>query len=257
MNTVFCWCSRAVCLSLLCAWSGLARADSAYDEAVAQGLAELEANNYPEAREEFRRAHALFPNARSLRGLGMVEFELRNYGECVRLLEQALTSPVKPLDAKLRAESEALLARARRYLSELRVQTDPSSATLIVDGAETQLGAYGALLLEVGEHSLEFRAPGHAPETRVVRVRGGERTELRVALVALGPRKAAPAEGARADSAPATPVYRKWWLWTALAVVVVAGATTAAVVLTRDDKTNTTAAGSGNAGVSLQTLRTF
>ncbi|HEX6239538.1 MAG TPA: hypothetical protein VFZ61_01540, partial [Polyangiales bacterium] len=47
-----------------------------YADAIEQALSELEAANYPEAREEFQRAHAIYPNARTLRGLGMVEFEL-------------------------------------------------------------------------------------------------------------------------------------------------------------------------------------
>jgi hypothetical protein len=66
------------------------------------------------AREELRRAHAIFPNARTLRGLGMVEFELRSYVQSVQLLEQALAASVKPLDGKLRTDTEALLARAQR-----------------------------------------------------------------------------------------------------------------------------------------------
>ncbi|HKO93271.1 MAG TPA: PEGA domain-containing protein [Polyangiaceae bacterium] len=259
MSTFLRWYLRASCLcALVCGWSGLAHADAAYDQAVAEALSELEANHYPEAREEFRRAHALLPSARTLRGLGMVEFELRNYGESVRLLEEALTADVKPLDDKLRKETEALLARAQRYMGELRVETDPSSATVIVDGAEMKRGPFGSLLLQVGEHALEVRAPGRASEKRVVHVRGGERSELRISLGVAGADQEAMAHGKRTDLAAPTPVYKKWWLWTTVAVLAVAGATTAAVLLTREPKTNTAAVdGTGGDGISLQTLRRF
>jgi hypothetical protein len=55
----------------------LAQSDAAvptgYREAVDEGLAEMELKNFEEAGEQFRRAHALYPNARTLRGLGFVE----------------------------------------------------------------------------------------------------------------------------------------------------------------------------------------
>jgi tetratricopeptide (TPR) repeat protein len=244
-------------LALCGAWLSRAQADDAYDEAVARGVAELEANHYPEAREEFRHAHALFPNARTLRGLGMVEFELRNYGECVRMLEEALASGVKPLDAKLRVSTESLLTRARRYLGEVHVQTEPSSASVIVDGTKMEIGAYGVLLLQVGEHAIEVRAPGRVPEKRVLRVRGGERTELRVELGQAGPSQRALSDR-RDSAAQPEPVYKKWWLWTSVALVVVAGATTAAVLLPRHSRTKTSAMdGTGNAGATLQTWQRF
>jgi hypothetical protein len=259
MESFYRW-SLGLCLLLVLIrpCGSLAHADAAYDEAVRQGLAEFEDAHYPEALEEFRRAHALSPNARTLRGLGMVEFELRNYGECARLLEQALSSSVRPLDAGQRAASETLLGRARRYLGELHLETEPSSARVIVDGSSVELGSHGVLLLQVGEHSLEVQAPGRAPHKRTLQVRGGERTALHISLDSVGPSAAAHAETRQVDTAAPTPLYQKWWLWTAVAVVVVAGATTAAVVLSGDDKTKPGPAGdTGPSGISLQTWRRF
>lgn len=251
-----------LCVLLSCALG--ARADSGgpngppgYDEAVSQALSELEANNYPEAREEFRRAHALFPNARTLRGLGMVEFELRNYGECVQLLQLALASDVRPLDDKLRADTESLLVRARRYLGEVHVETDPLSATVIVDGTHMELREGGSILLEVGEHTLEVRAPGHAPEKRLVQVKGGERTQLQVVLDPLSSAndQRAPT-GAPGRPSDLQPLYKKWWLWTIVAAVAVGAGTTAAVLLSRNERDKTPANG-GEPKVHLQTLTRF
>ena len=80
-----------------------------YSETISDAVHELELGNFAEAREQFRRAHAVSPNARTLRGLGVTEFELRNYGESAELLQQALDSDVKPLEGKLRSDAEKLL----------------------------------------------------------------------------------------------------------------------------------------------------
>lgn len=47
-----------------------------YRDAIDTALQEMGLGNYEEAREQFARAHALSPNARTLRGLGISEFEL-------------------------------------------------------------------------------------------------------------------------------------------------------------------------------------
>ena len=120
------------------------------------------------------------------------------------------------------------------------------------------LGLCLVLLLQVGEHSLEVQAPGRIPHKRTLQVRGGEHALLRVTLDSLGPSAALHTDTRPTETSAPTPVYKKWWLWTTVAVVAVAGATTAALLLTRDDKTNTDAIeGTDTAGVSLQTWRRF
>jgi tetratricopeptide (TPR) repeat protein len=228
-----------------------------YAEAVTQALTELEANNYPEAREEFRRAHAIFPNARTLRGLGMVEFELRNYVQSVQLLEEALAARVKPLEGTLRTDTQALLARAQRYVGELLVELEPAEATLTIDGEPAAPNADGIMRLEVGEHALHAQAPGRASEKQMVEVVGGERVELRIRLSPIALTKSA-APGPHDQERPPErrPVYKRWWLWTTIAVVVAGGAATAAVLLIgRDDEKSVPVDGTNTVGASLHTLR--
>lgn len=233
-----------------------------YAEAIDQALTELEAANYPEAREEFQRAHSIYPNARTLRGLGMVEFELRNYTRSVEHLEAALSSKEKALDSKLRAETQALLERAQRYIGTVVIELEPPSATLSVDGIATDVS--GPLRLDVGQHTLEAHAPGRATERRLLEVERGARVDLKLSLANLVPDSAERAATGGAAAGGATseprsdvqPVYKKWWLWTTLAIVVVGGATTAAIILTRDERT-TAATGTNTTGVTLHTLERF
>ena len=220
--------------------SAHARADggvdrAAYDRAIDEGVKEFDLGNFQEAREQFRRAHEIAPSARTLRGLGMVEFELRNYGESAAYLEQSLISTVKPLDDRLRVEVEGLLERSRGYLGELHVSMKPAAATVLVDGAEVALGPEETLTLQVGDHVLEFRAQGHLPARRKVQIKGGHKETVQVTLSPLlnetGP--LAMSNLAQSDKQD-RPLRKQWWLWTLVGSVVAGGVATAAVLLTRD-----------------------
>lgn len=215
---------------------------------------ELDASNYPEAREEFRRAHEIFPNARTLRGLGMVEFELRNYPVSAKLLEDALRSDVKALEGKLRSDTEELLKRAQRYLGELRIKLDPPTAQLFVDGARTELPENHVLRLQVGSHVLEARAPNRINGRQTVEVVGERRSDVELSLAEPSADGSGPRTGERGPGEPPQPVYKKWWLWTTVAVVAVAGGTVAAIMLTRDKPAPAAQNGANTIGVSLQSL---
>ena len=73
-----------------------------YRDTVERAVLEFAAGHFEESRALFARAHALFPNARTLRGLGMAEFELRNYVIAIEHLEAALANQARPLDEDLR-----------------------------------------------------------------------------------------------------------------------------------------------------------
>lgn len=172
-------------LVFVAAWSQSAGAQAepfGYRPAVELALSEYREGHFEEARAEFRRAHAFFPNARTLRGIGMAEFELRNYGESVTALKEALQSQVRPLEGELRAETERLLARAINYIARVTVELEPATATITIDGALATLGPERLLLLRVGDHVLEFRAEGRVSERRELRINGGEQQTLHIVL---------------------------------------------------------------------------
>ena len=223
-----------------------------YERAIDEGVKEFHLGNFQEAREQFARAHQYNPNARTLRGLGMVEFELRNYGESARLLEQSLASTEKPLDARLRREVSALLERARGYLGEVHLITEPARAAVLVDGAVVELESDETLTLQVGDHVLEFRAQGHLPARRKVQVRGGTREVVRVTLRPVLGSDWTAASGTPAADTVRTPLRRKWWLWTLLGVVVAGGAATTAALLANE--TTQERAATTPIGVSLESL---
>jgi tetratricopeptide (TPR) repeat protein len=169
-----------------------------YRSAISEALAEYAAQNYLEAMTLFTRAHELSPNARTLRGLGAVAFELHRYSDCVSYLEQALVSAAKQLEGELRADTENLLARARGFVAKIVLTTEPDSAHLLLDGEPLPRSANGALLLDIGRHELELSAPGHETQRRSYTVVGGEEQSWKVSLFKEG--RVSPTSGV--DSAP-------------------------------------------------------
>jgi hypothetical protein len=153
-----------------------------YREAVAEGLAELDRENYLEARRQFARAHELFPNARTFRALSVVSFELRRYADCVAFCEQALASAVRPLDDKQRVETLQLRARARHLTAELTLRVQPNNARVSIDAAEPVALPSKPILLDVGSHQLEFQADGYESQRRALHVEGGEAKTWQFAL---------------------------------------------------------------------------
>jgi hypothetical protein len=218
---------------------------AAYRATVEEALAEYGARNYEEASTLFSRAHELYPNARTLRGMGMAAFELRRYEESAKHLEAALESKVRPLDGELRQDTESLLARARGFLAVVKVALAPSHATLLLDG---QPVTGNELNLKLGEHTLEVRAQDHRSERRTVRVHGGEVLHIDIALDRTG--------FAQGPVERPKPLYKNAWLWTGVGLVVVGGVVAGVLLATRDNDTRTVPNETPNSlpGVSLSTL---
>src|SRR5262249_29561205 len=109
-------------------------AEAQYTELIRGALEEMSAQRFPEARVLFLKAHALQPSARTERGLGLVEFELRHYTVAVGHFRAALASNVRPLEAPMRGEVEQVLARAESYTGSLQLSLTPGSGVLTLDG---------------------------------------------------------------------------------------------------------------------------
>jgi hypothetical protein len=223
--------------------------DAEYRQLVDDGVAEFGRGNWSEARAFFSRAHQLKPSARTLRGLGLVAYELRNYVEAEALLARALNEPVHPLTAELRSQAEDTLARARALIGRFRVRVSPADARLWVDGHETELRA-GVLSLDAGAHKLVAQRAGFVDGELRIDVHGGESEELVLTLrrapslavaappVAGGDARTDARVSAEGGARPRedhddSSVFESPWLWTAVAVLA-AGGTAAALVLTAD-----------------------
>ena len=187
---------RAIALGVCLTHSMLARAQDTADEhaehaepagytdLINQALEERDVGHFEEAHALFLRAHAMFPNARTLRALGMVEFDLRDYRTSAEYLEQSLTSRARALTGAMRDSVNELLARARGFLGSVALSVEPADARVEVDGTLLSGDRAQPLSLNFGEHRLDVSAPGFVRETRKVNVRAGESQALRIVLTA-------------------------------------------------------------------------
>jgi tetratricopeptide (TPR) repeat protein len=200
-----------------------------YKAAVEVAISEFDQGNFAEAKAQFQRAHALSPSARTLRGIGMSDFELRDYVSAIDNLKEALRSHERRLEGPLRQQTLELLQRAESYVGTVHLHVDPPSAVVVLDGFGVRTPPDGLMRLGVGEHTIEVRASQHVTERRALKVSGQETIELTVALAPVSSTN--PGSLAHDER---TPVYKRWWLWTTVGVVAAAGAVTAAILLTRD-----------------------
>jgi tetratricopeptide (TPR) repeat protein len=214
-----------------------------YATTIDEAVEEATRGNFAEARALFARAHALYPNARTLRGLGMMAYELRLYGESISYYEQALLSRERPLDGALRADAEDQMERARRFVAELKLALTPPGARMSVDGRPIELSASAQVRLDPGPHTLLFDAPGYRSETRSLDVRGGESLLWTISLPLASTQLGEPkpevanddASGRRQDTPPKR-LYRNPWLWVGVALAAGALATGLGVGLTKHSK---------------------
>ena len=179
----------ATALLIVCALTlGAARGHAqhggpdAYQEAIAKALQEFDLGHWTEAKVFFMRAHVLRPSARTLRGLGLACYESRNYVEAIDYLTQSLQSTVQPLTPAMRNAASSLIAEARQFVMLVRVELEPASAELRVDGKLIVPAPDGSTLLDPGEHEVSVSAPGYERLRRRVNTEGGSETELHLVL---------------------------------------------------------------------------
>lgn len=202
---------------------------SGYRATISEAVREYNAHNFAESHALFAKAHAAYPNARTLRGLGMVEFELKRYRECIEHLQQALDSEVKSLDEVLRRRAEELLSRARNFVASVHIEVEPAAAQVVIDGEPASSANAADLLLRVGDHVLEFRAPGHFAERRELQLSGGELKQLRVVLTRQVDFTQQPA--IRPEPPERKRLFKNVWLWSGVAAVVTGSAVALSLAL--------------------------
>jgi hypothetical protein len=167
---------------------------------IGDAVAEYDAGRYEEARALFRLAHEKSPSARTLRGIGMASFEMRDYVEATRALAASLRDQRRPLTADQRKHAQALLARAETFVGQFSLKLSPTNLSLFIDGRPAVLEADGSLLLALGRHEISARCAACSPNEKQlpVDVAGGEKKhlELTLALASVPPATADTTGGA-------------------------------------------------------------
>jgi hypothetical protein len=122
---------------------------------------------------------------------------------------EAFSGDEAQLIAATRFATRSLVGLSREGHGTLDVKPSVSDARLTIDGAPVETGAQA---LKAGKYALRLEAKGYSPWFTDAYVDAGEVTRLNATLTALP-----------------QPIYKKWWLWTVVAVVVAGGATAVAL----------------------------
>jgi len=221
-------CTAAVCvlitllglwLSPSDAWAQSGTSDhtvAQYRTLIRQAIDQYDAGNYQEAKVLFTEAHQVSPNARTLRGLGLVAYAMRDYIQAIPYLEGALASQTKPLDKRLTDEVERVIGRARSFVGRVHITLSPQNAQLRANGWDVVPDSEGVIVLNPGVNELVATAPEHQPLTRRVRVEPGASLDLDLALARTD--SVAASADANGGSESLTP-----WLVTGVSAAVAVG----------------------------------
>lgn len=191
-----------------------------YRSLLGDAVSEYDARRFDEARALFRRANDLSPNARTLRGIGMASFELRDYVEAYRALQASLNEKRKPLTPEQRRQVEALLERTKAFTGHFAIRTIPLDSMVHVDGEIPFIEQDGRVTLGLGRHTIAVDAIGRVGEVRDVHVFGGENRELEFQLRLIEPPLSASIPEGALPAPIAPPVeadtgrssHAGWWL---------------------------------------------
>lgn len=164
----------ALALVAVAALPARAQDPARYQTAIDRALQEFSSGHYEEARAFFRQAHREIPNPRTLRGIAMASYELRDYLEAYRSLKAALEfgPSDRDLTPEHRAAAMQLLDRTRALIGV--VGGVPEGAAVRLDGAEHRVEPDGTVLLPLGAHTLAVELPDGRRGEQRFEVAGGE-----------------------------------------------------------------------------------
>lgn len=179
------------------------------------GWSALQAGDYAEAYEHYKRSYELSPRPRTLFNLAVTEEKLGRFEDAMRHYAE-FVAQAEPRDAEFKAQAlERHAALERRLMGKLTVTSTPPGADVFVDDdAEPRGRTPVTLELLAGEHRVRLETPDAAPVERTVTVVAGQVTRAQLALEVTAPvvitTTPADAEIRRAgDDAPARGRYEQ------------------------------------------------
>jgi hypothetical protein len=162
--------------------SASSAAQASYQEQIRRALQEYELGHWNEAKAFFAEAHAMQPSARTLRGLGLTSYELRDYVAAIGYATRALADNVRPLTEEMLKEMRGILEQSEHFVGHAHLVLEPKSAIVRVDGKAAVVEADGRLLLNPGSHELVSQAPGFESAARTVQTESGDNLEVELTL---------------------------------------------------------------------------
>jgi hypothetical protein len=147
-----------------------------------------EKHAYGEALVEFQRAQELSPNLETLYNIGQAYLELGRAVDAVDTLTRYLADGREQISPERRSLVEAMIKEQSALIGEVVLSVEPAGALVSVDGRELGKSPLsGSVRVGIGEHRVAASLQGYRSVDRSIRVGGGERRELALALAAVTP----------------------------------------------------------------------
>jgi tetratricopeptide (TPR) repeat protein len=149
------------------------------------GQKAYEAGDFKKAQKHFMKANELIPAPQAEYWIAMSIYKQGNKDDAKKALEAFLAKEdaSKVGDEKLSEAKNALKELVAADATEVKVATEPSGASVIIDG-EAQMGETPmALKLTPGKHQLVVSAPSYESKVVDFEVKAGEPSEQKVQLV--------------------------------------------------------------------------
>jgi len=224
----FRWATLGLAVALiLCPTAALA-VPSAADLELAKahyrtGELNYERGAYPDAAKEFEeayrlssRAELLYNMGKSYDGAGDMRGALIAYR---RFLATVQTSPDRPFVEKRASELNVIIAR-------LEIAASVDGATVTIDGTRLGVTPLAPPVLEInpGVHTIEIAAEGYGTYHSNLKLERAESHKVDAQLISL-------VKVIRVETrAKEVPVYKRWYVWTAVGIVLVGSAVAGGVL---------------------------
>jgi len=152
------------------------------------GLKLMRIDDFVGASATFERSIALYPTQTSLFNLANCYRAMQRYSDALATIERLKRDFADKLKPEIKEAVEREWVEIQTLVANLTVETDPTDASVTIDGKEVGVGPkVGPLLLEPGSHDIEASRPGHRSQRRTVKLEPGvARTEKLVLEVETG-----------------------------------------------------------------------
>ena len=210
------------------------------------------------ALKKYKAAKAIFPSPKidvnigtTLRAMGYPAMAATHFAHFLRRVNPKS-------DRRMEQAVRAILAELMREVASVTLRCEAGAGVTIDSKVEGTTPLSGKVFLSPGTHLLSVTRPGGPRVVRTLWLGKGDHqlVDLSRSRVTGGPPSDAPGTGTslvpyfaaptpQRLSGRTTPIYKRWWFWTAVGVVL--AGTTAAVVATQtggDDRLPTGEAGS-------------
>jgi len=148
-----------------------------------KGVDLFDEGDYQSALIEFRRSYELVPNFNVLYNIGQVHFQLADYANALKTLQQYLDEGGKRIPASRRSDVERDVDKLKSRVAQVTFKVNVAGADVRVDDQSSSQPITGPIIVSAGKRRFEVSKPGFKSVTKVEDIAGQENREIPIELV--------------------------------------------------------------------------